>query len=155
MWTKIICLDLNYLVHGSVVNLKNSYFTSKVSLFGNGRGIAIWGKQMSDRQVWRTKERDLFYTGKEEIWEDCFEQKFTGEERGIVILLASHWLRAVVSVSLLEQGEIFLLKADEIPMWKISSLVNIILIFFLSAGGTGFNNWFIHESSPFRDLSPF
>lgn len=90
-------MDLYYLINESVVNLKNritSYFTSKMSLFGNGRGIAIWGKQIlvNDRQVWRRKERDLFYTGKEEFWEGCSEHKFIGEEQGYEIVMVSHWL---------------------------------------------------------------
>lgn len=55
------------------------------------------------------KERDLFYRGKEEIWEGCFEQNFIGEEQGLEVVMVSHWLRAVVSVLLLGQGEIFLI----------------------------------------------
>ena len=82
-----------------------------MNLFGNGRGIAVWGKQtfMNSRQVWRMKERNLFYTRKEEIWEGCFEQKFIGEGQGFEVVMVSHWLRAVVSVLLLGHGEIFLL----------------------------------------------
>lgn len=52
-----------------------------MNLFGNGREIAIWGKQTlrNSWQVWRMKERDLFYPGKMDILEGCFEQKFIRE----------------------------------------------------------------------------
>lgn len=64
-----------------------------MSLFGNGRGIAIWSKQtlVNDRQVWRRKERDLFYTRKEEFGEGS-EHKFIGEEQGYEIVMVSYWL---------------------------------------------------------------
>ena len=64
----------------SNVNLKNkitSYFTSKMSLFRNSRGIAIRVKQtmVKHRQVWRTKEGRILLQGEVRSWEGLFLNK--------------------------------------------------------------------------------
>ena len=64
------------------MNFKNkiaSYFTGKMSLFRNSRGIATGEDH---KQVWRTKEESSFYRGKGEVGRDCFQQMFL-EEKGI------------------------------------------------------------------------
>ena len=120
--------------------LKNkSYFTRKTSLFGTSRGIACWHMQtmVSLRQVYRDKGKVTCRRFWEETGEGCHKQKFTGEEQECKVVAASHWWWPVISTLLQGQkrSSFFFLKAgDEIPLWKMPSLVNVILSFPFPAG---------------------
>ena len=54
------------------------------------------------------------------------EQNFRGEQE-LKVVTASHWLQVVVSALLpgREQLSFFVVKADEVPMWKVSCLVKV------------------------------
>lgn len=86
----------------AVVSLKNeraSYYTSKMSLFRDSKGIVIQDKQTvgNHRQIWRDEGEFSFYYTLEEIEEVCFTQKFTGEEEEFEVVAGSHWLGTVIS----------------------------------------------------------
>lgn len=139
VWTtEIICWDLYYLINGYVVDFKNiitSILLAKWIFLEMAEKL-----QFGANKLWGT-------VGKYGEWRrgTCFIQ----ERR-------KFW-RVVLNKSLLEKGKdlrlwwfligfeqclvyccwgrkkssFFLLKADEIPVWKMSSLVKIILIFLL------------------------
>lgn len=68
-----------------MIDLKHKmarYFTRKMSLFGNGRRISIWtgGLGQTIATSKETEGRLALIRLWEEIEEDCFEQKFIGEQ---------------------------------------------------------------------------
>ena len=68
-------------------NKTASYFTSKISLFGNRKGIAIWDKHTIAKATVKSSTQrrgTLFYREKGGSWEGCFEQKPIGGKQGLV-----------------------------------------------------------------------
>lgn len=81
----------------AVVNLKNErdgYYTSKMSLFRDNKGLVIQDKQTVANQGGSGDKGEFsFYYILEEIEEVCFTQKFTGEEQEFEVVAGSHCLR--------------------------------------------------------------